>query len=598
MTRAEFGPFDFVGLLLIAGAAWSLVKWTLVSLVGRGHLGLKAHVPRTEAPPARDAEEEALLRYTPIPIESHARRPSASRVQVADEAEQLLESALVVSTSSVSESIQITAPFSLLRFRDPPPFERLFSILDGPLPSSPLLPAEPPPPREIPSVSYWALAVEPKFDPPYYAGRLKVLNRFVDHAYQEERSRIADAQARKIELDTRIQARNERIRKLVEEAQEKRSQVVRSNKESWEAEKDRLVATHHADCERRRRRLEMLSTLKSRVESDTADGLVARIELAFKLQRFPPWFFRESMTKLDEQTGMLIHEHRFPNIGTVSWTKQVERNYSREQKPATAKEAKEAVAQLYPALCLRIAAELARQDIHHRAKAIVVNGWVEHNDSATGHLRRSYCASLFADKAQVESLDLSQLVPLDAFHALKGNAAKTSSLTPIAPVLRLDTSDPRFVEPRSVLDRAADGENLASMNWEDFEHLCRELFERAFASSGAEVKVTRASRDQGVDAVIFDPDPLRGGRLIVQAKRYTNTVELSAIRDLYGSVINEGAIKGILVTTSNFGPDAYEFAKGKPISLLNGAELLGLLSQYGYKYRIDIAEARARFRSG
>ena len=66
------------------------------------------------------------------------------------------------------------------------------------------------------------------------------------------------------------------------------------------------------------------------------------------------------------------------------------------------------------------------------------------------------------------------------------------------------------------------GETLALMDWEDFEHLCRELFEKAFASSGAEVKVTQASRDKGVDAVIFDPDPLRGGKIIIQAKRYTN----------------------------------------------------------------------------
>jgi restriction system protein len=138
----------------------------------------------------------------------------------------------------------------------------------------------------------------------------------------------------------------------------------------------------------------------------------------------------------------------------------------------------------------------------------------------------------------------------------------------------------------------ANGENLAAMDWEDFEHLCRELFEKAFAGSGAEVKVTQASRDQGVDAVIFDPDVLRGGKIVVQAKRYTNTVDVSAVRDLYGALINEGATKGILVTTSQYGPDAYGFAKDKPITLLNGQELLGLLEKYGYHFRIDLAEAK------
>jgi len=38
--------------------------------------------------------------------------------------------------------------------------------------------------------------------------------------------------------------------------------------------------------------------------------------------------------------------------------------------------------------------------------------------------------------------------------------------------------------------------------------------------------------------------------------------------------MNEGATKEILVTTSDYGPDAYAFAKDKPITLLNGAPSL------------------------
>ena len=93
------------------------------------------------------------------------------------------------------------------------------------------------------------------------------------------------------------------------------------------------------------------------------------------------------------------------------------------------------------------------------------------------------------------------------------------------------------------------------MRWEDFEHLVRQLFEWEFARNGAEVKVTRASRDRGVDAIVFDPDPLRGGKYIIQAKRYTRLVDVASVRDLYGTVVNEGANRGILVTTSNYGPD-------------------------------------------
>jgi restriction system protein len=130
------------------------------------------------------------------------------------------------------------------------------------------------------------------------------------------------------------------------------------------------------------------------------------------------------------------------------------------------------------------------------------------------------------------------------------------------------------------------------MDWEDFEHLVREIFENEFSANGGEVKVTQASKDGGVDAVAFDPDPIRGGKIIIQAKRYTNTVGVSAVRDLYGTVMNEGATKGILVTTSDYGPDAYGFAKDKPLTLLNGANLLHLLEKHGHKAKIDLKEAK------
>jgi restriction system protein len=62
------------------------------------------------------------------------------------------------------------------------------------------------------------------------------------------------------------------------------------------------------------------------------------------------------------------------------------------------------------------------------------------------------------------------------------------------------------------------------------------------------------------------------------------------------TVHNEGATKGILVTTSTYGPDAYEFAKGKPLTLLSGSELLYLLGQHGHKSKIDLAAAKIEYK--
>jgi restriction system protein len=194
---------------------------------------------------------------------------------------------------------------------------------------------------------------------------------------------------------------------------------------------------------------------------------------------------------------------------------------------------------------------------------------------------------------EFRQLDLARVDPKACFKVLKGVAAsKLHGLAPVPPILTIPRDDGRFVAGYDVASTVNEASNLAAMPWEDFEHLIRELFELEFSSGGGEVKVTRASRDGGVDAVVFDPDPIKGGKIVIQAKRYTNTVDVGAVRDLYGTVVNEGANKGILVTTADYGPDAYSFAKGKPLVLLNGANLLSMLESHGRKARIDIKEAR------
>jgi restriction system protein len=201
--------------------------------------------------------------------------------------------------------------------------------------------------------------------------------------------------------------------------------------------------------------------------------------------------------------------------------------------------------------------------------------------------------SVQAKKEEFQKINLARVDPKACFKALKGvGSSALHSLTPIAPVLKINREDKRFVASYAVAGQLDERTNLAAMDWEDFEHLIRELFEKEFSKPGCEVKVTQASRDGGVDSVVLDSDPIHGGKTVIQAKRYTNTVGVAAVRELWGTVLNEGAMKGILVTTADYGPDAYEFAKGKPLVLLNGANLLHLLEKHGHKAKIDILEAK------
>mgnify|MGYP000884861240 CR=1 FL=1 len=225
--------------------------------------------------------------------------------------------------------------------------------------------------------------------------------------------------------------------------------------------------------------------------------------------------------------------------------------------------------------------------------AIVLNGKISTIDRTTGNNIVPYILSINVSKSDFEKLSLNSIEPKAWFKSAKGISAATfANVTPVAPIVLLNREDRRFIEGYSYMENLDETINLAAIDWQDFENLIREIFEQEFNYNGGEVKITQASRDGGVDAIAFDPDPIRGGKIVIQAKRYTNVVGVSAVRDLFGTVMNEGATKGILVTTSNYGNDAYEFAAGKPITLMNGANLLYLLEKHGHKARIDLEEAK------
>jgi hypothetical protein len=110
-----------------------------------------------------------------------------------------------------------------------------------------------------------------------------------------------------------------------------------------------------------------------------------------------------------------------------------------------------------------------------------------------------------------------------------------------------------------------------------FEHLVRELLQHM----GFVATTTKTSGDGGIDVEAENHDPVVGGRIIVQCKRYQGAVGSPAVRDLYGALTDARAMKGILITTADFSPDARRFAEGKPLELVNGTKLRELLNRYG-----------------
>ena len=341
------------------------------------------------------------------------------------------------------------------------------------------------------------------------------------------------------------------------------------------------------------------------------ESITEYCEMVLQNSKYPDGFPSDASVEYVPVTRTLVVDYSLPDISVLPTLKAVKYVAARDMTKINADGSitgspdafqKVAVSEawlnrtydsvLYQ-IALRSLHELFSADVVNALDSIVFNGWVTSVDKGTGKQVTGCILSMQALKSEFMEINLGQVDPKACFKKLKGvSAAKLTALQPVRPILQLNKEDKRFVSAYEVADGLDNTSNLAAMDWEDFEQLIREVFEKEFSANGSEVKITRASRDGGVDAVVFDPDPIRGGKIVVQAKRYTHTVSVSAVRDLFGTIHNEGANKGILVTTADYGPDAYEFAKGKPITLLSGSELLYLLEKHGHKARIDLQEAR------
>jgi hypothetical protein len=422
----------------------------------------------------------------------------------------------------------------------------------------------------------------------------KVSEREIATYFDAERRSVMGYNERRSVVLSRLDKLNTEIREWNDHAEAAWQVCVEQNQQAANdelAEYKRTSEFYVSQCEEQK---QLFAAMTTGYSNGVKADVIKRVHYVLSSITLPRSVPRTWDVDFDEKERILIIDIGLPDVVHHPPWKSVVLKNGPVKKPLSKAEKKEVIPSIHPALLLRVSHEVFAADREDVIKLLVLNGWVRFDDPGTGVNTKAYTASLMVERDQIRGLNLSKIDPLTAFDHLHGKSAgKLIEIIPIEPTLSLNRKDSRFVDAKAVLAALDKSMNLAAMDWQDFEHLIRELFEKEFAGRGAEVKITQASRDRGVDAIAFDPDPIHGGKYVIQAKRYTNTVDVSAVRDLCAVVTKEGASRGILVTTSNYGSDAYAFANNSPITLLNGAQLLGLLQKHGYSFRIDLQEARA-----
>ncbi|MBX3597832.1 MAG: restriction endonuclease [Rhizobiaceae bacterium] len=399
---------------------------------------------------------------------------------------------------------------------------------------------------------------------------------------EQAKAHFEEAKAKWLSDEAASEAKYRQLRTAWEERRDKFNVEYAQRKEAFErqqADQNKLV-----------------DELKAGVSKGELRSVIDHISIVLDRSDYGDLFEKSIDIDYQQESRTLLLEYRLPSPDEMPKVKAVRFiSASGELKETfiSERDQKANFDSVCYQVCLRTAHEIFEADEHDNIQHILFNGIAQFIDRATGQQVTSTIMSIMFDRETFMKIDLLRVDPKLCFKSLKGvSAASLAALAPIAPVMKFDKEDRRFIDAKAIVGNIEESTNLAAMDWEDFEHLVREVFEKEFDRRGGEVKITQSSSDGGVDAVAFDPDPITGGKIVIQAKRYTRTVGVAAVRDLYGTMQHERASRGILVTTTDYGPDAYQFSAEKPITLMTGANLLHLLERHGIAAKIDVREAR------
>lgn len=123
---------------------------------------------------------------------------------------------------------------------------------------------------------------------------------------------------------------------------------------------------------------------------------------------------------------------------------------------------------------------------------------------------------------------------------------------------------------RRLLDQQTGIDSIRALSWREFERLLAEAYRR----QGYAVKETGGGGpDGGVDLVLT-----KEGKHLVQCKHWkAYRVGVKEVRELLGLVTAELAEHGVLVTSGRFTAEAVAFARDKPLTLIDGTQVVELV---------------------
>lgn len=373
------------------------------------------------------------------------------------------------------------------------------------------------------------------------------------------------------------------IEKLFEATKQKYNLYVKEEKERYEKEY-KIYEKNEVD---RKNKIESLIkvyelqtneilNIKKELYKNRDASIISSYEAELLNQiDYPIDFKRRIKTGYCKDSNKLVIDYLLPDIEVVPNEKKYEYKKIKDEIKIITMSEKERnfiYNQVIFSITLNSINNIFSQDIHNNIDIIVFNGYIKDIDLSKGQDINPYIISVMIDKDTFNSIDMSRIDKLKCLkETMQGRIDINSNLCfkEITPIAKCDYLNKTVINNESI--------NLLEVDPFVLESLVVTLFR----NMGYEVIETKKTNDGGIDCELYNNDPIVGGKVIGQVKRYKNNIDIPKLREFESVLRNSDAMKGIFISTSNFSYQCKTFASDKNISLINGSLLVDYFNRYG-----------------
>nr|WP_288524739.1 restriction endonuclease [uncultured Romboutsia sp.] len=358
------------------------------------------------------------------------------------------------------------------------------------------------------------------------------------------------------------------------ERYEKEYKIYEENEANRKSKIESLIKVHELQTN------EIINTKKELYKNRDAAIISSYKAELLKQIEYPVEFKRCINTGYCKDSKKLVIDYLLPDRKIVPGTIRYEYKKtidSIKPIPINEKDKNNIYNQTIYSVALNVIKNIFDKDIYNNIDTVVFNGYINDIDLATGQDISPYIISAMVDKNTFNSIDMNRI---DKFTCLKetmqGRIDINSKLclNSITPICKCD-----------YLNKSV--ENNDSINLLDVDpFILEDLVSTLFRNMGYDVLQTNKTNDGGIDCILNHDDPIVGGKVIAQVKRYKNNIDIPKLREFESVLRNSDAMKGIFISTSNFSSNCEKFASDNNISLINGNLLVDYFNQYGINSHI------------